>query len=302
MKEKKKIIHTLWFKMLISAFIIIGIAGFSVRYYIKEETITKPDHELVKDCKIEEKTFEGRNVFMITPQQTKEDSTIILYVHGGSYLTGISKQHWRFFNDLIADTGCTIIVPDYPLLPDHQYQDSFTMMEKLYQEMVKQIPKERFVLMGDSAGGGMALGLLEKISQDEIRQPEKTILISPWLDVTLENPEIPEVEKVDPLLHKLPLQIAGKLYAGKEGIHSYLVNPVNGPLEKLENVILYSGTYDIFNPDAKLLVNRAKEAGTEIDFRQTTGATHIWLIYRHEKDVYQAEEGYQDLVQTIKEI
>ena len=71
--------------------------------------------------------------------------------------------------------------------------------------------------MGDSAGGGLSLALLEKISQEDIKMPKKTILISPWLDVRMDNPKIEQVKEQDKKLNKEALKIAGLAYAESDG-------------------------------------------------------------------------------------
>ena len=63
--------------------------------------------------------------------------------------------------------------------------------------------------------------------------PYKTILLSHWLDVTMTNPEVEEKEKVDPVLLKEALIVAGKKYAGEDGMDSYLVNPIRRTITKI---------------------------------------------------------------------
>ena len=74
--------------------------------------------------------------------------------------------------------------------------------------------------------------------------PAKTILISPWLDVRLNNPMIDEVQKKDKELNKETLKLAGIAYAGEDGIESFLVNPIEGDLSKLKNVTILIGTHE----------------------------------------------------------
>ena len=107
------------------------------------------------------------------------------------------------------------------------------MIEPLYRDLIAKVGKERLILMGDSAGGGMALGLLEKMGEIGEKMPYKTILLSPWLDVTMTNPEVEEKEKVDPVLLKEALIVAGKKYAGEDGMDSYLVNPIRRTITKI---------------------------------------------------------------------
>ena len=147
--------------------------------------------------------------------------------------------------------------------------------------------------MGDSAGGGMALGLLEKMGEIGEKMPYKTILLSPWLDVTMTNPEVEEKEKVDPVLLKEALIVAGKKYAGEDGMDSYL--------QKLENITIYTGTYDMLNPDVHVFMEKAEKAGLKIDLREKEKAIHIWMTHIENKKVSYARETFEDIVSLLQE-
>ena len=138
-----------------------------------------------------------RNVFTISKKGTEKNNTsnYILYFHGGSYVAEATDNHWTFLENIVRDTGYTVIMPDYPLTPKYNYKDVYNMVEPLYKELIKKIGNDNVIIMGDSAGGGLALGLYEKIANQNIELPTKTILISPWLDVRLENENIKEIEK-----------------------------------------------------------------------------------------------------------
>ena len=68
------------------------------------------------------------------------------------------------------------------------------------------------ILMGDSAGGGLSLAVTEQLKADGIRLPDELILLSPWVDVSMENEQIPKYESRDPFLSIQPLLIAGMIY------------------------------------------------------------------------------------------
>ena len=187
-----------------------------------------------------------------------------------------TEQHWEFLGQLVDDTGATVIMPDYPLAPKYTYKDVFDMVEPLYKEIVDRVDANNLVMMGDSAGGGLALALEEKIGGEELYPlPEKTILISPWLDVRLMNPEVDEVQKKDKELNKDMLRVAGIAYSGNDGINSYLVNPIDGDLSKIKNLTVLTGTNDILNPDAHLLQQKAESQGISIELKEYEGAGHI---------------------------
>ena len=108
-----------------------------------------------------QKKFLGRDVFVISPKEEKNNK-IIVYLHGGSYVGELEKYHWKFFKDLIDDTNSTIVIPDYPLAPEHTYIEVFNFMEPLYVEIINKLEEDtEFILMGDSAGAGLALALYQ---------------------------------------------------------------------------------------------------------------------------------------------
>ena len=266
--------------VLILAIITLAI----ISYFLFIDIKSKMPETLQSKYDIQINEFNNRNVFTIEPKQFKNNNYII-YFHGGSYMAEIEDYHWNFIEKIIQNTGYSVIVPDYPLTPKYNYKDVFEMVEPLYKKIIKQINPENIVLMGDSAGGGLALALEQKLGEDGIDIPQQLILISPWLDVTMENPQIDEIQKYDKDLNKEALKVAGIAYAGRDGMDSYLVNPINGPVDKLKNVTIFTGTYDILNPDAKLFVEKANEQGVKINLKQYEGKPHIWLVKDDTEDI-----------------
>lgn len=259
--------------------IIITIIVMIFGYYMIIDIETKIPQKANESCDIETKEFMSRKIFIIKPKTEQLSKKVILYFHGGAYVAEATTLHWDFLEKLANDTKSTIVMPDYPLTPKYTYKDVFNMVEPLYKEIISKVDVKNLVMMGDSAGGGITLALAEKISQNNIQLPSKTILISPWLDVTLTNEKIKEVQKNDKDLNKEKLLIAGISYArDEEGMKSYLVKPINGPLSKLKNVIIYTGTYDILNPDTHLLQEKAKKEGIDIQIKEYEQAPHIWII------------------------
>ena len=284
--------------------ILIGTicAVILIIYLFKGDVKARVPGYMKDEYNISEEEVENRPVYTITPKNGVTNELVIMYVHGGSYVGNLEKEHWKTCSDIINQLGCTIIVPDYPLTPKYNYKDTISMMETLYKQLIEKIDPSNFIVMGDSAGGGLSLSLLEKVGEENIQMPNQTILISPWVDVRLNNPEIEEVEPNDPELNKSALKIAGENYAGKDGIDSYLVNPIDGPLDKLKNVSIFTGTNDILNPDIKILQERAKEVGTEINVYETEGATHVWLLYKYkdEKNDPLVQEPYKQMIELLK--
>ena len=292
--------------ILFFIFITILIAFF---YYELRSATSKLSKETFSDYNFFKTKFMLRDIFVISPKKEKLDNKkqkendifklnksnkVILYLHGGSYIGELEKYHWSFFKDVIDETQSTIIIPDYPLAPEHTYAEVFKMMEPLYKEIIENVQDKEFILMGDSAGAGLALALYQRNGNLNNRLPDKTILISPWLDVRMNNPKIDKID--DPVLNKALLKLSGKKYAGKNGMKSYLVNPILGPIDKLKNIYILSGTRDILNPDAKEFAFNNKN---KINFIEYSDAIHNFVLMKHKKGTIHSEEGYNKIIEII---
>ena len=288
--------------IIIILLIIIGIALAIASYFLFVDIESKEPKNIKKEYQIEIKKYSNRNVFVIN-QKDKQTQKHIIYFHGGSYVGGIEEYHWNFIQDIIQDTDYAVIVPDYPLAPKYTYKEVFEMIVPLYTDIIQEINPANIIFMGDSAGGGMALALEERIGELGIEAPEQLILISPWLDTTMSNPEIDEVQKIDKKLNKETLKVAGITYSGKEKVEThfendaknYLVNPINGPLKNLKNVTIFTGTCDILNPDVHVFVDRARKEGIEINVEEYKEVGHIWIV-DEDRNVGQTKEAYEKLV------
>lgn len=280
--------------------IVLVVLLLVIAYYMIMDIQTKVPKEVKNTCQIQTEQFMGRNIFIVTPKDKEKSNLKILYFHGGSYVAEATEQHWEFVEQIVQDTGATVILPDYPLTPKYNYQDVFKMVVPLYKEIIDRIDSKNFVLMGDSAGAGLGLALEERIGEDNLAMPVKTILISPWLDVRLTNPKIDEVQKKDKQLNKETLKLAGIAYAGEDGINSYLVNPIEGDLSNLKNITILTGTYDILNPDVHLLKEKAEEIGigNQIDVKEYEQASHIWIIEKNSSQEL-IQQGYQEILDTL---
>lgn len=293
---KKKITFTIAITL-----ITIAIIGTLIYGYFKIIGIeSKPPKDEKNMYSLETEKYFDRKVFVVKPNDKNSNSMTILYLHGGAYVGELQPEHWEFIGKIVTDTGATVIVPDYPLAPKYTYKDVFNMIEPLYKEIVDKVGTDNIVVMGDSAGGGIGLALVEKITEDSnYNIPSKTILISPWLDVRMTNPEIDKVQENDKELNRETLRLAGLSYAGIDGIDSKLVNPIDGDISKLKNVTIFTGTYDILNPDVHKLMKKNANSEDNIKVKEYEGAGHIWIVNR-KGDKELIDKAYNDLIQVLK--
>lgn len=279
-KERSAKLSTGW-KITLLALLFAVVMGISciLAAFLHVKNILKvserPEKRMYKKYSVEEEQIGGRSVFTFA-NKSGEDDFVILYLHGGSYKYSFFNAHWNFIGYLIDALHCKVIAPDYPVVPEADYRNVFDMMVPLYEKIASAYPG-RLVLMGDSAGGGLSLALSEDIAENrpDLPLPVQTVLLSPWLDVTMENEEVIALQADDFFLDLNSLKAAGKAYAGDRDPSYYKASPLFGNIDRLQNIVVFTGTRDMLYPDAKRLKERG---GDKVDLREYPGMFHVWFL------------------------
>ena len=236
---------------------------------------TPPPRRLRRRHEVTERAVEGFPVWTVRPRGGTGSTAV--YLHGGAYTAGIAPQHWTLIGRL-ADAGVRVEVPLYGLAPPHTHRDAYPFLRRLWAEVVAEEPAGDLVLAGDSAGGGLALGLARQLVADGDRGADRLVLLSPWLDLTLSNPRMPEYERRDPWLATAGLHEAARAWAGGDDPTAPRLSPMNGKLDGLPPTVLLVGTREIVLPDAEAFAAAAAAAGVEVDLLVADGAVHVYPL------------------------
>jgi len=212
-------------------------------------------------------------------RKDKANQTHLIYCHGGSYIYEIDPFQWKFAEKIIKKNSCKMTVIDYPLAPEHNYKDTFEMLDKSYKILIKKYPNDQFILLGDSAGAGLAFAFCQKlIKEKNDKLPIKNILISPWLDITMSNPEIKKLEKLDHMLNVNALKNAANKYAGGDDQNQYLLSPINGEMKNLPKTIIFYGTHELFYADCTKLKSMTNGIDDTFIFKPYENMQHDWAV------------------------
>ena len=199
----------------------------------------------------------------------------LIYTHGGCYLYPVKSEHWDILATLIEGSDVSVDVPLYPLAPAHTMDESYALLEKVYDDAIAKY--ERVFLAGDSAGGGLALGQALHFRDTGRPAPAGIILFSPWLDLTLSNPAVLALAEVDRMLGADGLRAAGLWWAGSHDPRTPLASPLFGDLAGLPPVHVFQGGYDLLAADAVELVDRIRAAGGEATLELVERAFHVYV-------------------------
>lgn len=203
--------------------------------------------------------------------------TVIIYLHGGAFIEEPTVFHLRFIDKLAFNSKLGVYLPIYPLAPNHTYKEAFNFIMYIYLKLKKS--GKEIILMGDSAGGGLAVSFTQYLNNFDIPLPKKLVLFSPWLDLTLSNSHIKDYEKKDPMLATYGLREIGKIWAGKLKLTNYKVSPIYGDFTKLPRMLIFVGTKEIFYPDVALLASILKANRIKTKLVVGQGKFHAYPLY-----------------------
>lgn len=229
-------------------------------------------------------------VFTIEPDSGRYGKTVIDF-HGGAYVREIVSFHWLFARTITAAASVRLLLPIYPLAPHRTAARTVADAADIVESAISTQGADNVAVIGDSAGGGIALAAAQELKRRGAPQPSRLILLSPWLDVTMSDPAQATIEKRDLLLARGGLKEAGRLYAGDLEVTDWRVSPLFGDLTGLAPMSVYTGTHDILVTDSRALTQRARDAGATVDYTEEIGMQHDYALFPLIRQAHTAREG-----------
>lgn len=224
---------------------------------------------------VERRTAHGLPVFELRPRGATPDRTV-LYVHGGGFVSGLDRFHWRYAARLVRGLGVRVVLPSYPLAPVHTWRDALGPLVDLFDELAAQTA-QGVVVMGDSAGGGLAVSVAQRLAGRPGHQPTHLVAFAPWVDLTGKTPGTEAAARVDPWLTLSKLRLYGTWWGAGDPAHPD-ASPLHGDLGGLPPTLVLCGTRDLLVPQSRALVRRAGRAGTPVTYVEEPGLLHVYPV------------------------
>ena len=229
--------------------------------------------------------LEGFPSYTITPRGVDPARTI-LFVHGGGFVAPIDAFHVRYVAKLALALKARIVMPDYPLAPEHTWKTSYDALVGLAMRWSSS--GEPLVLAGDSAGGGIALALALGLRDGSV-PVDRLLLIAPWVDLTTSTPETVDYSASDPWLKLSKLHAYAEFWAGSAAdLALPQVSPALASLEGLPPALMFCGTRDTLYPGCRLLASRAAAAGWDLTFVEKKDLVHVYPLLPFTPEARQA--------------
>ena len=199
----------------------------------------------------------------------------ILYIHGGAYVNQMSSSHVSFCDKVAKLSGYTVIAPIYPLAPVHVYQETYDLIETIYQDLL--LTNKDIVLAGDSAGGGFVASFVEYLNDKNTIAPSKIILLSPWVDVSMSDETYNNY--YDPMLGVPGLITMGEAWADDLSTQDYHISPLFGDVSNFSRILIFVGTREIFYPDVNKFYDKLVTANIDATLEIGQGMNHVYPVY-----------------------
>ncbi|HEV8679850.1 MAG TPA: alpha/beta hydrolase [Stellaceae bacterium] len=231
------------------------------------------------DVEMRSETLGGIAALRITTPRS-QPGRCILFLHGGGYVTGSPELYrhvtWRFASAATAQ----LVAIDYRLAPEHPFPAALDDAAVAWLGLLAAGADPRqAVVMGDSAGGGLALALGLRLRDEGLPLPAAIVALSPWTDLALTGASLRGNAAADPLQNAADLPcLAGLYLAGTDPRNPY-ASPLYGDPAGLPPSLIQVGSDEILRDDAVRMAERMRMAGCSATLEIWPRMPHVWHAF-----------------------
>ncbi|HEX3366147.1 alpha/beta hydrolase [Phenylobacterium sp.] len=230
-------------------------------------------------CQHEPTTLGGVKAERIAPVSAIEGRRI-LYLHGGAYVGGSPRSHRPLVARLADAARSAAVSLDYRLAPEHPFPAAVDDAVEAYRDLMAQgVWPERTIIAGDSAGGGLTLGVALKLKDEGLPQPAGLFVISPWADLTQSHATYDTKAADDPMIARDRGNESAAEYLGGADARHPLASPVFGDFEGLAPLLIQVGSEETLLGDSLMLAERAGHARVEVRLEVWPEMIHVWHAF-----------------------
>ncbi|GGK47137.1 alpha/beta hydrolase [Nocardia camponoti] len=196
----------------------------------------------------------------------------VLYLHGGGYVVGSLATHRSLVARLARETSCAVYNLDYRLAPEHPFPAGLDDAEAAFLDLVNNVGyrPDQICIAGDSAGGGLALALAQRLRDNHQLTPCALGLIAPWGD-----PRQPPTADRDTILNRKWIARCAADYLGDADSSEPGYAPLATDLTGLPPTYVQADVDELLHEQCAQLVAGLREAGVHVRFTETRGLWHV---------------------------
>jgi epsilon-lactone hydrolase len=215
-----------------------------------------------------------------TSTSSADQSRVILYLHGGGYVSGSIVSHRSMVSYLGVASGARTLSLGYRLAPEHPFPAACEDALTGYRFLVGSgVDPSRIVLAGDSAGAGLVMATLLALRDESAPMPAGGFLISPWVDLLNSGPSMTVKATVDPMISKAYLDDIAGQYLHSVDPRSPMASPLYADLHGLPPLLIQVGGAETLLDDATRLAARAGDANVRTILSVWPEMIHVWHLF-----------------------
>jgi epsilon-lactone hydrolase len=234
----------------------------------------------------------GLSAVLCQPPLVKNAENVVLYIHGGGYASCSTNSHKGIVGKFTLELGMPVYCFNYRLAPENPFPaaQEDALIAYNYLREYKQIAAKNIIVIGDSAGGGLALSMLLKLRDTGLEQPLTAVLLSPWGDLTMSSYSALHAD--DPLLPLEACKEWASWYAGSYELTNPYISPVYADMGNLCPLLVHVGTAELLHDDSiTLKANADKTETTALTLEVWDDMFHVWhMSWRMIPESWQAME------------
>ena len=208
-------------------------------------------------------------------------SRVLMFFHGGGYCSGSIRSHRRLVTEAGRSAGIRTLAVGYRLAPEHPFpaamEDALTAWHFLRQQ---GIAARHIAIGGDSAGGGLAVVLNNRLRDADEELPGCVWLVSPWTDLTMSGSTLITKDNVDPIIHKGYLgELADAYVPPGMGRKNPQVSPLYADLKGLPPMLVQVGSAETLLEDATRFAAAAGAVDVSVTLEIWPHMIHAWPMW-----------------------
>ncbi len=218
----------------------------------------------------------------------------MLFIHGGGYVMGNVKINDSTCNHIVRELGISIVSVDYRLAPKHPYPEPLDDCYNAWVWFLENanslgVDPSRIIVAGQSAGGGLAAALCQRILDEYGPKPAAQLLYYPMIDDrTATNDSLTKVRHI--IWNNENNFYGWSAYLGHApgddvGQQSWAVPSRRTDLSNLPPAWIGVGDQDLFYEENLAYATRLKRSGVETVLEVVEGAPHGFDAIAPEADI-----------------
>ncbi len=225
-------------------------------------------------------------VRIFTPDNGDNDS-LLLFFHGGGWVTGGIKNYSGVCANLAKAVGCVVALVDYRLAPEYKFpaapEDCYAAAREFFLGNIYGIHPDNITLIGDSAGGNLAAAVSLMARDRGEFLPKRQILLYPstYSEHSDASP-YPSVRENGNgyLLTSKRIQNVIELYRSSD---EDLKNPYFAPLLASDftnqpRTLIITAEYCPLRDEGEAYGKKLLEAGNEVEIVRMKDALHAYFM------------------------